>query len=358
MKRRAVNGRGAERQRREKNVGVSPPVSLSSWSGCEVKDIPIEQLEIDPMNIRENLALDLEFTESIADRGVIHAPVVRPRGKDRYGVVVGARRFTAARSVGQKTLRCEVRELDDAEAMALSMIENRQRKDIPVNTWIKLTTKLFNRLSGTREERIKKIVKTTPLSDASVRDYLNLGGLSPLLQILLKKPEERSKPEKELLTRFPPVDSEKEAPIGEKVPKSPQVRGGALPLVPERVMRVLARDTTFRKWDNKEPGRALKVAVEAAGTGGHYAERVIEAEEREKQKELVVRRISTELRGPPPPLKVQLGRPIMDALEKYVKDKDIISPEIAVKIIVGNFLTKEGYCGKWEDSNAKREVSE
>lgn len=308
-----------------------------------IKDILIEQLEIDPMNIREDIALDLEFTESIADQGVIHAPIVRPRGRGRYGVVVGARRFTAAKSVGQKILRCEVRQLDDAEAMALSMIENRQRKDIPVNTWIKLTTKLFNRLSGTREERIKKIVKTTPLRETSVRDYLNLGGLSPPTQILLKKPEKRSKSEKELLAKFSLVSSEEKALIGENAPKNPQMRGGALPLVPESVMRVLARDTVFRKWDKKEPERALKVAVEAAGTGERHAGRVIEAEKREKRKELIVKEISTELHGPPPPLKVHLGKPIMDALEKYVKDKNIISPEIAARIIVMNFLTKEGY---------------
>lgn len=325
----------------------------------EIKDIPIEQLKIDPINIRgEDIALDLEFTESIADQGVVQIPVVRPCGKNKYGVVIGARRFTAAKSVGLKILRCEVRELDDTEAMTLSMVENRQRKDIPVNTWIKLIVKLFNKLSGTRTERIKKIVEMTPLSDASVREYLDLGRLSPPLQILLKKPEKRSKSEKELLARTPLA--EKTGPTGTKSAENPPLKGGGLPVVPEGVMRVLARDKTFLGWSKEKStqGRALKVAVEAAERGQRHAKRVIEAEEQEKRKELVVKRISTELRGPPPPLKVQLGRPITDALEKYVKDKDIISPEIAVKIIVRDFLTKEGYCGKWEDSNAKREVSE
>ncbi|GAG58982.1 unnamed protein product, partial [marine sediment metagenome] len=116
----------------------------------EIRDIPIEHLEIDPMNIREDLALDQEFTESIADQGVVQILVVRPLGKGKYGVVVGARRFTAAKSVGLKILRCEVRELSDEEATCLSATENRQRKDIPVSTWIKLTTKLFNKLTGTK----------------------------------------------------------------------------------------------------------------------------------------------------------------------------------------------------------------
>lgn len=214
---------------------------------AEVRDIPIEQLKIDPINIRgEDLALDQEFTESIVDRGVIHAPIVRPRGKDRYGVVVGARRFTAAKSVGQKILRCEVRELDDTEAMTLSMVENRQRKDIPVNTWIKLIVKLFNKLSGTRTGRIKKIVETTPLSDASVREYLDLGRLSPPLQILLKKPEKRSNSEKELLARIPPA--EKTGPTGTKSAENPPLGRSELPAVPERVMRVLSRDKTFLGW--------------------------------------------------------------------------------------------------------------
>ncbi|GAG75486.1 unnamed protein product, partial [marine sediment metagenome] len=217
----------------------------------EVRDIPIEKLEIDPINIRKDLDLVPEFVESIVDLGVLQMPVVRPRGRYRYGVVIGARRFAAAQSVGLKTLRCDVRKLSDAEAMTLSMSENRHRKDIPVHRWVKLTIQIYNRLSGTRAKRIEKIIEKTKLSGASVRDYLNMGGLSPSLQILLKKPEERSKPEKELVSKIAPVRSEEKALIGENAPKNTQTRGGALPLVSEGTMRVLARDDAFRKWDKK-----------------------------------------------------------------------------------------------------------
>ncbi|GAH13798.1 unnamed protein product, partial [marine sediment metagenome] len=221
--------------------------------------------------------------------------------------------------------------------------ENRQRKDIPVSTWIKLTTKLFNKLTGTKAKRIKKIVEITLLSDASVRDYLNMGRLSLPLRIVLKEPAKRSKSEKELLAKIPLVDSEEKAPIGEKTPEK-LIRRDALPLVPEGTMRVLARDDAFRKWDRKEPERALRVAIEAAGRGQHHVPEVIGAE-RGREKKPVVRVPVAEFKGPPAPLRVQFGRPITEALEKYVKDKDIISPEIAVKIIVRDFLTKEGYLG-------------
>lgn len=336
MKRRAVNG-----------------------SGCEVKDIPIEQLEIDPMNIRGDVALDQEFAESIADQGVIQIPIVRPRG-NKYGVVIGARRFTAAKNVGLKILRCEVRKLSDEEAMCLSATENRKRKDIPVSTWVELTTKLFNKLTGAKTARVKKIVKMVKISEASVWEYLDMAKLPSHLRIRLEEPEKRSKPKKELLERVvnSPASSEEKTPIGEKSLETSSLKK-EFPIIPERVMRVLARDKDFQKWSKKEPERAHRVATEAAERGSHHVEEVLKAERRREKEKPTVRIPVTELQGPPPPLKVQLGRPIMDALEKYVKDKDIISPEIAVKIIVGDFLTREGYCGKIQTSHlkTKREVS-
>lgn len=311
----------------------------------EIRDIPIEQLEIDPMNIREDLALDQEFTESIADQGVVQILVVRPLGKGKYGVVVGARRFTAAKSVGLKILRCEVRELSDEEAMCLSATENRQRKDIPVSTWIKLTTKLFNKLTGAKTARVKKISKMLKISIPSVWEYLDMAKLPLHLRIRLKEPEKHSKSEKELLekvVRSAPTSKEK-ASIGEKSSEKPFLKR-ELPLVPERVMSVLARDRDFKKWSKKEPERAHRVATEATEQGRGHVPEVLRAEkEREKEKPVV--RVPAESQGPPPPLKVQFGRTIMEALEKYVKDNDILGPEIAVKRIVRDFLTKEGYLG-------------
>lgn len=328
----------------------------------EIKDIPIEQLEIDPMNIREDIDLDLEFTESIADQGVVQMPIVRPRG-NKYGVVVGARRFTAAKSVGLKILRCEVRELSDEEATCLSATENRQRKDIPVSTWVKLIAKLFNKLTGTKTARVKKISKMLKISKGSVWDYLNIAKLPLHLRIRLKAPEKRSKSEKELLEKVvrSPVTSEEKVQIGEKSPETPPLKR-EISLVPEGNMRVLARKKDFQKWSKTEPERAHQIATEVAEKGRDHVEAVIRTEkEREKEeKKPVVRVPAAEFQGPPPPLRVQLGKPIMDALEKYVKDKNVISPEIAVKIIVGDFLIKEGYCGTFESSqlNTKREVCE
>jgi len=73
-----------------------------------------------------------ELRADIATRGILQPLVVRPHGEDRYQVVAGERRYQAAGLAGLEVLPCVIREVDDAEAQAIALVENLQREDLDI----------------------------------------------------------------------------------------------------------------------------------------------------------------------------------------------------------------------------------
>jgi ParB/RepB/Spo0J family partition protein len=73
-----------------------------------------------------------ELAQSIAEHGLLQAPVVRrhPENPDRYMVVLGARRVEAHRLLGREEIEVIVRRLDDRQAFLASCVENVQRVDL------------------------------------------------------------------------------------------------------------------------------------------------------------------------------------------------------------------------------------
>jgi len=74
-----------------------------------------------------------ELADDIRRRGVIEPVLVRPlkNGKEgTYELVFGARRYRASKLAKRTTIPSTVRELNDAEALELQLIENVQRVDL------------------------------------------------------------------------------------------------------------------------------------------------------------------------------------------------------------------------------------
>lgn len=123
-----------------------------------------------------------ELTCSIRSQGIIQPIIVRPLGT-YYEIIAGERRWRAAQLAGLKEIPGVVRSISDEAAMAISLIENIQRKNLNVIEEAIALQRLLNEFSLTHEEVAEAIGK----SRASVTNLLRLLRLNPSVRQLVEE---------------------------------------------------------------------------------------------------------------------------------------------------------------------------
>ncbi len=94
--------------------------------------LPLAEIVASAMQPRRRFdatAMD-ELTVSIRERGVLQPILVRPLGPRRYEIVAGERRWRAAAAAQLHEIPVVVRDLDDAAAFEIALVENIQRADL------------------------------------------------------------------------------------------------------------------------------------------------------------------------------------------------------------------------------------
>lgn len=96
-----------------------------------LKEIELGSLVLSKTNPRHvtDKVKDQELTESVKSNGVITPIKVRPVN-NHFEVILGSRRFAAAKACGLKTIPAVVEKLTDEQAMEQQVIENLQRDDL------------------------------------------------------------------------------------------------------------------------------------------------------------------------------------------------------------------------------------
>jgi ParB/RepB/Spo0J family partition protein len=94
-----------------------------------VRNIPIGQLSISKFNVRKKVGDLSELVLSVRSVGVLEPVIARPVGKN-FEIIIGSRRFAAAKKAGLKTVPTIVKTLSDDEALVESLTENLQRGDL------------------------------------------------------------------------------------------------------------------------------------------------------------------------------------------------------------------------------------
>ena len=64
-----------------------------------------------------------ELAESIKSKGIIQPLLVRPKGRDKYEIVAGERRWRAAQVAGLHEVPVVIKELSDEEALKLPSLK-------------------------------------------------------------------------------------------------------------------------------------------------------------------------------------------------------------------------------------------
>jgi ParB/RepB/Spo0J family partition protein len=91
--------------------------------------VELSKLFVGKVNVRRTPGDVGDLVDSIKEKGVLEPVLARPVG-GRFELVVGSRRFEAAKVAGLKRLPAVVRPMTDEEAIIVSLVENIQRRDV------------------------------------------------------------------------------------------------------------------------------------------------------------------------------------------------------------------------------------
>lgn len=82
-----------------------------------VREIPLDKIFVNSNQPRKKFDEDSlrELANSIEKQGILQAILVRPMESDMFELVCGERRFRACKMLGLKTIKAEIRELNDSQ---------------------------------------------------------------------------------------------------------------------------------------------------------------------------------------------------------------------------------------------------
>jgi len=106
-------------------AGQRPFPAGGSYVG-ELSLVPIELIDVPPMRVRQHLEGIDELAFSMASVGLLH-PIQVYRARERYRLVAGERRLSAARLLGWAEIHAFVRARSDDDLL-LELVENTQRR--------------------------------------------------------------------------------------------------------------------------------------------------------------------------------------------------------------------------------------
>lgn len=151
-----------------------------------VQEVKIKELRPNPYQPRkifQQEAID-ELKQSILEHGILQPIIVRKSIKG-YEIVVGERRFRAAKEAKLETVPVVVRELTEQQMMELAVLENLQREDLTPIEEGAAYQMLMQKLELTQEQLAKRLGKSRP----HIANLIRLLSLPQKIQDLISSGE-------------------------------------------------------------------------------------------------------------------------------------------------------------------------
>ncbi len=159
------------------NLDSLIPTSLTV-AGTEVAqqgEIPITQISPNPRQPRtvfDETAM-AELVTSIKSIGILQPPVVRKVAENKYELIMGERRFRAAKLAGLSSIPVIIRQTPDNELLREALIENIHRSELNPLEEGAAYAQLLNDFGCTHDELALKLGRSRPLISNTIR-LLNL----------------------------------------------------------------------------------------------------------------------------------------------------------------------------------------
>ncbi|WP_421382434.1 ParB/RepB/Spo0J family partition protein [Bacillus salacetis] len=147
-----------------------------------VQEISLKELRPNPYQPRkvfEPEAIE-ELKASIKEHGILQ-PIIARKSIKGYEIVVGERRYRAAKAAKLDKVPVVVRELTDKQMMELAVLENLQREDLSPIEEGNAYQLLMDKLDLTQEQLAKRLGKSRP----HIANHIRLLSLPPQIQQLI-----------------------------------------------------------------------------------------------------------------------------------------------------------------------------
>ena len=155
------------------NLDALIPTSLTV-EGKEVgqqNEVDIASISPNPRQPRTHfdpVALD-ELIASIKEIGILQPPVVRQVKPGSYELIMGERRFRAAKAAGLKTIPVIIRQTPDNELLREALIENIHRSQLNALEEAAAYSQLLTDFNCTHDELATKLGRSRPLISNTIR---------------------------------------------------------------------------------------------------------------------------------------------------------------------------------------------
>ena len=154
------------------------PTEIKTSSGvitANREEIELSNISANPKQPRTNFDEDqlTELALSIKEVGLLQPPVVRSLGNGKYQLIMGERRFRAARLAGLKTIPVIIRQTSDDQLLREAIVENIHRSQLNPLEEAAAYQQLLNDFNYTHDELAVKLSKSRPVITNTMR-LLNL----------------------------------------------------------------------------------------------------------------------------------------------------------------------------------------
>ena len=142
--------------------------------------IDVNNISANPKQPRTVFDEDLltELALSIKEVGLLQPPVVRSIGSGKYQLIMGERRFRAAKLAGLKSIPVIIRQTSDDQLLREALIENIHRSQLNPLEEGAAYQQLLNDFSYTHDELATKLSKSRP----AITNTMRLLNLPPAVQ--------------------------------------------------------------------------------------------------------------------------------------------------------------------------------
>ena len=158
-----------------------PPAASAPSSGevAGIQEIAVEAIGPNPQQPRKDFDINTlnELAGSLRKSGVIQPVVVRKVGPG-YQLIVGERRWRAAKLAGLTHIPAVVRDVSDAESLELALVENLLREDLNPIEEAEAYQRLLAEFAWTQEELAERVSKDR----STISNALRLLKLPELIQ--------------------------------------------------------------------------------------------------------------------------------------------------------------------------------